>query len=122
MFTPINRRAIRRRIRYRIRKKISGSPEIPRLAIYRSNKHIYVQAIDDLSGKTLAQASTLDGDVKGKVGYGGNVEAAKMVGTVIAERLKASGLENVVLDRGGFLYHGRIKALADAARSAGLKF
>ena len=116
----IDRDAIRRRIRYRIRKKLSGSPARPRLAVFRSDKHIYVQVIDDLAGRTVAQASTRDKDLKGR--NGGNVEAAKAVGSAIAGRLKERGIENVVFDRGGYLYHGRIKALAEAAREAGLKF
>jgi large subunit ribosomal protein L18 len=118
----IDRDATRRRIRYRIRKKVSGTAERPRLAVFRSEKHIYAQAIDDGSGRTLAHASTLDADVKGKVKRGGNVDAAKAVGGIIAARLKDKGIEGVVFDRGGYLYHGRIKALADAAREAGLKF
>jgi large subunit ribosomal protein L18 len=122
MYTPVNRRAIRRRIRHRIRKKVSGTASTPRLAVYRSDKHIYAQAIDDAEGRTLAAASTLEPELRGKVGKGGNVEAAKAVGTLIAERLKAGGCKTVVFDRGGFLYHGRIRALAEAARSAGLKF
>ena len=118
----IDRDAIRRRIRYRIRKKVTGTAEKPRLAVFRSDKHIYAQAIDDGTGQTVAQASTLDADLKEKVQRGGNVDAAKAVGGVIAARLKDKGIENVVFDRGGYLYHGRIKALADAAREAGLKF
>jgi len=116
-----DRRALRRRNRHRIRKKISGSGVRPRLAVFRSDRHIYVQVIDDQAGRTLAQASTLDAELKGKVKSGGSVEAAKAVGTAIAERLKQGGIEAVVFDRGGFAYHGRIKALADAVRSAGLR-
>jgi len=122
MQKTIDRDATRRRIRYRIRKKVTGTADRPRLAIFRSDKHIYAQAIDDGSGKTLAHASTLDADLKGSVKRGGNVDAAKAVGGVIAARLKDKGIQNVVFDRGGYLYHGRIKALADAAREAGLKF
>ena len=118
----IDRDAIRRRIRYRIRKKVTGTADKPRLAIFRSDKHIYAQAIDDGTGRTVAHASTLDTDLKGAVKNGGNVDAAKAVGGVIAARLKDKGIDNVVFDRGGYLYHGRIKALADAAREAGLKF
>jgi large subunit ribosomal protein L18 len=117
-----DRDAIRRTIRHRIRRKVAGSAARPRLAIFRSDKHIYAQAIDDATGRTLASASTVEPDVKGRAPNGGNVEAAKVVGGVIAERLKGQGIEVVVFDRGGFLYHGRIKALADAAREAGLKF
>jgi len=123
MQTAIDRKAIRRRIRYRIRRKIAGTADRPRLAVFRSNKHIYVQAVDDQAGRTLACASTLDGEVRGKLaGASGNAAAAKAVGSLIAERLKSTGVENVVFDRGGFLFHGRVKALADAAREAGLKF
>jgi large subunit ribosomal protein L18 len=122
MQKSIDRDAIRRRIRYRIRRKVSGTAEKPRLAVFRSDKHIYAQAIDDGSGQTIAHASSLDADLKGNVKRGGNVDAAKVVGSAIAARLKDKGIEDVVFDRGGYLYHGRIKALADAAREAGLKF
>ena len=118
----IDRDAIRRRIRHRIRKKVTGTAAKPRLAVFRSDKHIYAQAIDDGSGRTIAHASTLDADLKVNVKRGGNVDAAKAVGGAIAARLKDKGIEDVVFDRGGYLYHGRIKALADAAREAGLKF
>jgi large subunit ribosomal protein L18 len=122
MEAQTDRRAVRRRIRYRIRKRLGGTTARPRLAVFRSDKHIYVQAIDDASGKTLAAASTLDdapsGGSKGKAG----VDGAKLVGGVIAERLKSQGIEAVVFDRGGFRYHGRVRALAEAARTAGLKF
>jgi large subunit ribosomal protein L18 len=122
MQKTIDRTAIRRRIRYRIRKKLGGTADRPRLAVFRSDKHIYVQAIDDAGGKTLAAASTLDKDLKSSVKRGGNVDAAKAVGGAIASKLKGQGIETVVFDRGGYLYHGRVKALADAAREAGLKF
>ena len=118
----IDRDAIRRRIRYRIRAKVTGTAAKPRLAVFRSDKHIYAQAIDDGSGRTIAAASSLDSGLKGQVKRGGNVDAAKAVGGAIAARLKDKGIEDVVFDRGGYLYHGRIKALADAAREAGLKF
>jgi large subunit ribosomal protein L18 len=120
MLTPIDRRAVRRRIRHRVRKNVSGSSSRPRLAVFRSSKHIYVQAIDDIEGKTIAAASTLDPGLKGK--KGSNRDAAKAVGELIAEKLKAAGLETVVFDRGGYLYHGRVKALAEGARASGLKF
>jgi large subunit ribosomal protein L18 len=113
---------IRQRIRDRIRKKIHGSPERPRLAVFRSQGHIYAQVIDDDDGKTICCASSLDKDLKGKLKRGGNVAAAKEVGQLIAGRAKDKGIAAVVFDRGGFAYHGRIKALADAAREAGLKF
>ena len=122
MQKTIDRDATRRRIRYRIRKKVTGTADRPRLAIFRSDKHIYAQAIDDGSGQTVAHASSLDAELKGSVKRGGNVDAAKVVGGAIAARLKDKGIEDVVFDRGGYLYHGRIKALADAAREAGLKF
>jgi len=122
MQKTIDRDAIRRRIRYRIRKKVTGTADKPRLAVFRSDKHIYAQAIDDGSGRTIAHASTLDADLKLDAKRGGNVDAAKVVGGAIAARLKDKGIEDVVFDRGGYLYHGRIKALADAAREAGLKF
>ncbi len=105
-----------------IRKKITGTKERPRLCVFRSLKHIYAQVIDDVQGVTLASASTLDPALKGSVGYGGNVEAAKLIGKLVGERAKESGIEKVVFDRNGYLYHGRIKALADAAREAGLDF
>ncbi len=122
MLAQIDRKAIRRRVRYRIRKKISGTAERPRLAVFRSQKHIYVQAIDDAAGRTMAHVSTQDKEVRSKVAKAWNIEAATQVGTVIAERLKGMGVDSVVLDRGGNAYHGRIKAIAEAAREAGLKF
>ena len=122
MQRDIDRDAIRRRIRYRIRKKVEGSSSRPRLAVFRSDKHIYVQAIDDVAGKTLASASSAEKELRGKAARGGNVEAAKAIGEAIAERLKSKGIATVVFDRGGYLYHGRVKALAEAAREAGLKF
>jgi large subunit ribosomal protein L18 len=106
----------------RVRKKISGTAERPRLSIFRSTNHIYAQLIDDDKGITIASASTLDADVKSKAGTGGNIEAAKLVGELIAKRASEKKVDQVVFDRGGFLYHGRVKALADAAREAGLKF
>ena len=108
----------RRRVHLRIRKTVVGSETRPRLAVFRSAKHIYAQAIDDATGRTLAAASSCEKDTS----YGGNVKGADEVGKLIAERCKGKGIEHVVFDRGGFKYHGRIKALADAARSAGLKF
>ena len=114
-------KAVRRsRRRTGIRKRVSGTPERPRLAVYRSLNHIYAQVIDDLAGKTLAQASTRDTAFGLKVT--GNAEAAKAVGAAVAERAKAAGVETVAFDRGGYLYHGRVKALADAAREGGLSF
>jgi len=115
----INKKEIRLRIHRRIRKKISGSPERPRLAVFRSVKHIYAQVIDDASGRTIAAASSTE---KGASFNGGNVGGAKEVGRLVAERAKEKGIKSVVFDRGGYLYHGRVKALADAAREGGLEF
>ena len=103
----------------RVRAKISGTPEMPRLNVFRSEANIYAQIIDDVAGVTLVSASSLDKAVEG---YGGNVAAASAVGKLIAERAKAKGIETVVFDRGGYLYHGRVKALAEGAREGGLKF
>ena len=113
---------VRQRLHDRIRKKIRGTQERPRLAVFRSQGHIYAQVIDDDAGQTLCAASSLDKDLRAKMKRGGTVAAAKGVGTLIASRAREKGLAAVVFDRGGFHYHGRIKALADAAREAGLKF
>ena len=113
---------VRMRIHERIRKRLSGSSDRPRLAVFRSNKHIYAQIIDDTQGATLIAASSRDVDAKTDVKHGGNVTAAKAVGKLVAERAKAKGIDAVLFDRGGYLYHGRVKALAEAAREAGLKF
>jgi large subunit ribosomal protein L18 len=113
---------IRLRLHTRIRKKLRGSPERPRLAVFRSGTHIYAQVIDDDAGRTLCAACSLDKDLKAKLKTGANLAAAKEVGGLIAARAREKGIEAVVFDRGGFQYHGRIKALADAARAAGLKF
>jgi large subunit ribosomal protein L18 len=114
-----NRAEIRTAIHSRIRRKVRGDTDRPRLAIYRSLNHIYAQVIDDRLGKTLVSASTTEKDLRGN-GSGGNLDAARRVGQMIAERAIAQGIEQVVFDRGGYLYHGRIKALTDAARAAGL--
>ncbi|HEY9827777.1 MAG TPA: 50S ribosomal protein L18 [Stenomitos sp.] len=106
----------------RVRRKVSGTSECPRLAVFRSNQHIYAQLIDDVSHQTLASASTLDADVKDKVSSAATCEASAEVGKLIAQRAIQQGIESVVFDRGGKLYHGRVKALADAARTAGLAF
>ncbi|HTT89821.1 MAG TPA: 50S ribosomal protein L18 [Acidimicrobiales bacterium] len=111
----------RNRRHHRVRKKVSGTPERPRLAVFRSNRHVVAQVIDDLSGRTLAAASSLEGAVKG-AGPTGNRAAAAAVGKLVAERAKAAGVSQVAFDRGGFLYHGRVAALADGAREAGLEF
>jgi large subunit ribosomal protein L18 len=113
-----NRAVVRSAVHRRIRRKVQGSAERPRLAIYRSLNHIYAQVIDDENGRTLCSASTTEKDLKGATG--GNIEAAQRVGRVIAERAQAAGIAQVVFDRGGYLYHGRVKALTDAAREAGL--
>jgi large subunit ribosomal protein L18 len=106
----------------RVRKNLSGTPERPRLCVFRSIKNISVQIIDDVSGTTLAAASTLDKDIKAQAAYGGNKAAAKLVGEAVAKRAIEKGIDTVAFDRGGFLYHGRVKELADGAREAGLKF
>lgn len=119
MIQRISRDEIRTRVHARIRRKLRGSEERPRLAVYRSLKHIYVQVIDDGNGRTLAAASSAE---KNAAANGGNVAGAKAIGKLIAERCKEKGIASVVFDRGGYLYHGRVKALADAAREAGLEF
>ncbi len=106
----------------RVRKHVSGTAERPRLSVFRSTNHIYAQLIDDTKEVTIASASTLDPELKSQISTGGNVEAAKKVGELIAKRALEKKIEQVIFDRGGFLYHGRVKALADAARGAGLKF
>jgi large subunit ribosomal protein L18 len=122
MYKPIDRSDERRRIHKRIRAKISGKTDRPRLCVFRSLKHTYAQIIDDAAGKTLVAASTAEKSVRGDMKQGGNISASKLVGKVIAERAKAKGIDTVVFDRGGYLYHGRIKAIAEAARESGLKF
>jgi large subunit ribosomal protein L18 len=114
------KRLLRRK--YSVRKNVFGTVERPRLAVYRSSKHIYAQIINDFDGKTLASASSTIGEVRGDLKNGGNIAAAKVVGTAIAERAKAAGITAVAFDRAGRMYHGRVKALADAAREGGLKF
>ena len=112
----------RQRVHERVRNKVEGTPERPRLSVYRSLGHIYAQVIDDRSGKTLVSASSIDGQTKKNLKGGGNIAAAKVIGKTVAERAKAAGVSKVVFDRGGYKYHGRVKALADAAREAGLQF
>jgi large subunit ribosomal protein L18 len=115
----------RDRIKFRIRKRMQGTAERPRLTIFRSSAHIYVQVIDDLAGKTVAAASSIDAKVKGTMETGtrgANKKGAELVGKAIAERLKEQGITRVVFDRNGFLYHGRVRAVAEAARAAGLEF
>lgn len=120
MISKVSKNIKRLKRHLRIRKTIKGTVEKPRLNVFRSNKQIYAQIIDDVNGKTLCSASSLDKECK--VSNGGNVEAATKVGTLIAQRAMAAKIKNVVFDRGGYLYHGRVKALADAARAAGLEF
>ena len=112
----------RRRVHERVRTRVLGTVERPRLCVYRSLGHIYAQVIDDHTGKTLVSASSIDTDTKKNLKGGGNVAAAKVIGKAVAERAKAAGVSKVVFDRGGYKYHGRVKALADAAREAGLQF
>ena len=119
MVSKINKKAMRLKRHIRVRGKISGTAERPRLNVFRSNANIYAQIIDDVNGVTLVSANTLE---KGFEGATGNAEAAKKVGTVLAERAKAKGIEDVVFDRGGYVYHGRVAALAEGAREGGLKF
>ena len=122
MIKRIDKNKIRLRKHERVRKKIKGTPEKPRLCVFRSSKHIYAQIIDDVSSTTLVAASTLDEALKGKLNYTGNKEAAREVGKLIATKAIEKGIKNVVFDRGGYLYHGRVKELADGAREAGLEF
>ena len=118
----LSRDAHRRRVHQRVRTRVAGTPERPRLAVYRSNGHIYAQVIEDLSGRTLASASSIDKEIRKELKGGNNVAAAKVIGKKVAERARAAGIEMVVFDRGGYMYHGRVEALAAAAREAGLKF
>jgi len=122
MIRQIEKKQIRKTIHERIRRKLRGSAARPRLAVFRSVAHIYAQVIDDAEGKTLVSASSVDKGGKGASGSGGNVAAAKAIGKLVAERAKEKGITKVVFDRGGYQYHGRVKALADAARAAGLEF
>jgi len=112
----------RTRRSFRVRKRVRGTPERPRLSVFRSHKHIYAQVIDDLKGRTLVAASTADKDVRTAIKYGGNKAAAAAVGKTVAERAVAAGVTNVCFDRGSCQYHGRVTALAEAARKAGLQF
>ena len=119
MVSNVNKNAMRKHRHVRVRGKISGTPECPRLNVFRSNANIYAQLIDDVNGVTLASANTLEKEFEGATG---NAEAAKKVGLVLAERAKAKGIEVVVFDRSGYVYHGRVAALAEGAREGGLKF
>jgi large subunit ribosomal protein L18 len=116
------RHELRQRRHRRVRKRVAGTRERPRLAVFRSLNHIYAQVIDDTAGTTLAAASTLDAPLRTALKSGGDIEAAKAVGKLIAERAREKGVEKVVFDRGGYLYHGRVQHLADAAREGGLQF
>ncbi len=122
LIRKLSRNAHRQRVHLRVRTRVAGTPERPRLCVFRSLNHIYAQVIDDRGGRTLVSASSLDGETRKQLKGGGNVAAAKVVGKVIAERAKAAGITQVVFDRGGYKYHGRVQALANAAREAGLKF
>ncbi len=122
MAKRISRGHIRRRIHVRVRKKISGSGDRPRLNVFRSARHIYAQVIDDDQGRTLASASTVDKEIREANRNGGNLAAARVVGSRVAERATRQGIKRVVYDRGGYIFHGRVKALADAAREGGLEF
>ena len=122
MINKIDKNAIRRRKHVRVRKKISGTAARPRLCVFRSNTNIYAQIIDDENGKTLVSASTLDKEVKASIANGSNKEGAAAVGKKVAERALAANINEVVFDRGGYIFHGRVEAVAEAAREAGLKF
>ena len=120
MIRQTSRNDLRTRVHLRIRKRLRGSQERPRLSVYRSVKHIYAQVVDDQAGRTLVSASS--NEKSGAVKGGGNVSGAKAIGKLVAERARQAGIKKVVFDRGGYLYHGRVKALADAAREGGLEF
>ena len=122
MIKQTNKKAAAQKRHLRIRAKITGTTESPRLAVYRSTKHIYAQIIDDVKGVTIVSASSIDKELKSTLSHGGNVESAKVVGETLAKKALKAGVKDVVFDRGGFLYHGRVAALADAAREAGLNF
>jgi len=112
----------RTRRRHRVRRHLRGTAERPRLAVFRTHKHIYAQVIDDAAGRTLASASSMDKQIRGSIAFGGNKQAAEAIGRAVAERAQAAGVTKVCFDRGAFRYHGRVAALADAARAAGLEF
>ncbi|MEF3303350.1 50S ribosomal protein L18 [Paenibacillus sp. GYB003] len=122
MITKADKNKARQKRHLRVRKKIKGTHDRPRLNIFRSSKHMYAQLIDDVNGVTLASASTQDKELKEQIENGGNIDAAQKVGALVAKRAKEKGIDKVVFDRGGYLYHGRVQALADAAREAGLEF
>ena len=118
----LEKQALRRKRHGRVRKRVVGTAEKPRLNLFRSIAHIYAQVVDDSTGQTIVSASTVDKELKGQVASGGNVEAAKLVGELVGKRAVAKGISSVIFDRGGYQYHGRVAALADGARGAGLKF
>lgn len=122
MINKGDKNKIRKKRHARVRRTITGTAERPRLNVFRSSKHIYAQLIDDVAGTTIVSASTQDKELKGSVSNGGNVEAAQKVGQLVAKRAVEKGYQSIVFDRGGYLYHGRIKALAEAAREEGLQF
>ena len=122
MLQMLSKDSARRRVHIRLRTRLSGRTQMPRLSVYRSINHIYAQIVDDTRGQTLVSASTRDKEVRTTLKTGGNVAAAKVVGQALAKRATAAGIARVVFDRGGYAYHGRVKALADAAREAGLEF
>jgi large subunit ribosomal protein L18 len=122
MITKADKNVARKRRHFRVRKKLFGTVERPRLNVFRSNKHIYAQLIDDTNGQTLVSASTVDPELKDQVETGGNIDAAQKVGELVAKRALEKGYKAVVFDRGGYIYHGRVQALANAAREAGLEF
>jgi large subunit ribosomal protein L18 len=118
----LSRDAHRRQVHRRVRRSVTGTPERPRLSVYRSLGHIYAQVIDDQNQRTLVSASSIDKETRAQTKGGGNIAAAKVVGKIVAERARAAGIEKVAFDRGGYRYHGRVQALASAAREAGLNF
>ena len=122
MVSKENRSEVRKNKHRRLRSRLSGTPDRPRLAVFRSNNHMYAQVIDDVAGNTIVSASTLQGDVKEGLDKTNNVESAAKLGTVIAKKALDNGIQEVVFDRGGYIYQGKVKALADAAREAGLQF
>ena len=122
MVSKVNRKDVREKKHRRMRSRLSGTPEKPRLAVFRSNNHIYAQVIDDVAGNTIVSASTTQKDIKADLDKTNNVEAAAKLGEVIAKRALDNGIKEVVFDRGGYIYQGKIKALAEAAREAGLQF
>ena len=122
MIKQVNRKEATQKRHRRIRAKLSGTTEAPRLAVYRSTKHIYAQIIDDVKGVTIVSASSNDKELKTKLSHGGNIESAKVVGETIAKKALAAGVKDVVFDRGGYIFHGRVKELAEGAREGGLEF